>query len=265
MSDNTLKILTYITLAISCIWILIFFIWLKVKFSYLYMMLKLKDFAHSAFLSRKLAINNCVFDIYKKNYKNLLFYLLLLFGINIPIMALSFTMFVFNAILLSNDLDNKFMILFLIGFFILCIPFAIFVFFIIILSSIAKINKSIKYWKHLNATFTNSFDSLIENQDIKFNNELYVRIFNSSDLIFEITREMRGFDKSVFFKIKNWKNIFNKIKNIKFDELLYYFLIFDIDQTRLNGKYYSIEELAFIYKNRNSLVTLLNQNFRINQ
>lgn len=265
MSDNILKILTYITLAISCIWILIFFIWLKVKFSDLYMMLKLKDFAHSAFLSRKLAINNCVFDIYKKNYKNLLFYLLLLFGINIPIMALSFTMFVFNAISLSNDLDNKFMILFLIGFFILCIPFAIFLFFIIILSSIAKINKSIKYWKHLNATFTNSFDSLIENQDIKFNNELYVRIFNSSDLIFEITREMRGFDKSVFFKIKNWKNIFNKIKDIKFYELLYYFLIFDIDQTRLNGKYYSIEELAFIYKNKNSLVTLLNQNFRINQ
>ena len=117
MSDNILKILTYITLAISCIWILIFFIWLKVKFSYLYMMLKIKDFAHSAFLSRKLAINNCVFDIYKKNYKNLLFYLLLLFSINIPIMALSFTMFVFNAISLSNDLDNKFMILFLIGFF----------------------------------------------------------------------------------------------------------------------------------------------------
>ena len=265
MSDNILKILTYITLAISCIWILFFFIWLKIKFSYLYMMLKLKDFAHSAFLSKKLAINNCVFDIYKKNYKNLLFYLLLLFSINIPIMALSFTMFVFNAISLSNDLDNKFMILFLIGFFIFCIPFAIFLFFIIILSSITKINKSIKYWKHLNATFTNSFDSLIENQDIKFNNELYVRIFNSSDLIFEITREMRGFDKSVFFKIKNWKNIFNKIKDIKFDELLYYFLIFDIDQTRLNGKYYSIEELAFIYKNRNSLVTLLNQNFRINQ
>ncbi|SFW07422.1 Uncharacterised protein [Chlamydia abortus] len=76
---------------------------------------------------------------------------------------------------------------------------------------------------------------------------------------------MRGFDKSVFFKIKNWKNIFNKIKDIKFYELLYYFLIFDIDQTRLNGKYYSIEELAFIYKNKNSLVTLLNQNFRINQ
>lgn len=265
MSDNTLKILTYITLAISCIWILIFFIWLKVKFSYLYMMLKLKDFAHSAFLSRKLAINNCVFDIYKKNYKNLLFYLLLLFSINIPIMALSFTMFVFNAISLSNDLDNEFMILFLIGFFILCIPFAIFLFFIIILSSIAKINKSIKYWKHLNTTFTNSFDSLIENQDIKFNNELYVRIFNSSNLDFEITRKIWSFDWPIFFKIKKWKRIFNKINDIKFDELLYYFLIFDIDQTRLNGKYYSIEELAFIYKNRNSLVTLLNQNFRIDQ
>lgn len=265
MSDNILKILTYITLAISCIWILFFFIWLKVKFSYLYMMLKLKDFAHSTFLSRKLAINNCVFDIYKKNYKNLLFYLLLLFSINIPIMALSFTMFVFNAISLSNDLDNKFMILFLIGFFILCIPFAIFLFFIIILSSIAKINKSIKYWKHLNATFTNSFDSLIENQDIKFNNELYVRIFNSSNLNFEITRKIWSFDWPIFFKIKKWKRIFNKINDIKFDELLYYFLIFDIDQTRLNGKYYSIEELAFIYKNRNSLVTLLNQNFRINQ
>lgn len=265
MSDNILKILTYITLAISCIWVLIFFIWLKVKFSYLYMMLKLKDFAHSAFLSRKLAINDCVFDIYKKNYKNLLFYLLLLFSINMPIMALSFTMFVFNAISLSNDLDNKFMILFLIGFIILCIPFAIFLFFIIILSSIAKINKSIKYWKHLNATFTNSFDSLIENQDIKFNNELYVRIFNSSNLNFEITRKIWSFDWPIFFKIKKWKRIFNKINEIKFDELLYYFLIFDIDQTRLNGKYYSIEELAFIYKNRNSLVTLLNQNFRINQ
>lgn len=265
MSDNTLKILTYITLAISCIWVLIFFIWLKVKFSYLYMMLKLKNFAHSAFLSRKLAINNCVFDIYKKNYKNLLFYLLLLFSINISIMVLSFTMFVFNAISLSNDLDNKFMILFVIVFIILCIPFAIFLFFIIILSSITKINKSIKYWKHLNATFTNSFDSLIENQDIKFNNELYVRIFNSSNLNFEITRKIWSFDWPIFFKIKKWKRIFNKINDIKFDELLYYFLIFDIDQTRLNGKYYSIEELAFIYKNRNSLVTLLNQNFRINQ
>ncbi len=81
----------------------------------------------------------------------------------------------------------------------------------------------------------------------------YLRTF-PNQLRIDRTKKIWDIENKLIFKISDWKNTIKSLDtNISLDKKLCYLLIYDFDTTSLNRQKYTVENLAFIFQNRQCL------------
>ncbi|MBU4689569.1 hypothetical protein KQ873_00745 [Mycoplasma zalophidermidis] len=231
-----------------------FFIIYITVFSYPWREIILKKGVSQVFVKNKVKVNETFFDLYFKK-QNLILRFFISFLIIFSVAFIVDIAFLTQIQWGYNGFYYRLISLMVPELGVLT-AFVLLIIITMLTIKMLKIGKEIKEWRAKNQD--NNF-TLFENIITAPNNQIYNEFNDHEHLMFIITVAPKGKFKYqeasvVKFLYRNWKKKILKFNNQKLIDEFYYLLIFNYEEIPLNEAFYKLNDYAFIFQNKDSLL-----------